>query len=98
MEQDATAVDATQKVFDGDAVIYHDTKGKPHNALITAAWGGTTNGAINLVYVSDDEAERDAYGQQTKRESSVSHASVTNVFGRYWRRPSEQARPMSVEA
>jgi hypothetical protein len=87
-----------EKIVDGDFVIYHDTHGKPHNALVTAAWGGTVDGAINLVYVSDEETERDAYGQQTKRESSVTHGSKTNVFGRYWRRSTEEARPMAVSS
>lgn len=86
-----------EPVHDGDYVIFHDSTGRPHDALVTASWSGTLDGAINVVYVSSDPNEHDAYGQQTKRESSVTHATKTNVFGRYWRRPSEVARPMTVE-
>ena len=86
-----------EKVYDGDAIIYHDPVGKPHNAIITAAWGGTEAGCVNLAYVSSDPNERDPYGQQIKRESSVTHCSNTNVWGRYWRRLTEEARPMTAE-
>lgn len=73
----------------GDVVVYHDTKGKAHNALVTTAWGDDKS-AINLAYVSGDDAERDQYGRQTKRESSVTHVSRSGVHGRYWRKPDEE--------
>jgi hypothetical protein len=79
----------------GDAVVYHDEKGTPHNALLTAAWEDDT-GVVNLVFVSGDESEHDAYGRQTKRESSVTHVSKTTVHGRYWRKSDEQPRPYSA--
>ena len=86
-----------EKIQDGDVIVYHDTHGTPHNALVTNAWGGVLDGAVNLAYVSDDKNETDPYGQQLKRESSVSHVSKTNVFGRYWRRVNEEPRPMKVD-
>jgi hypothetical protein len=82
----------------GDVVIYHDPVGTPHNALLTSAWEGTENPTVNLVYVSSDEKEQDPYGRQTKRESSVSHKSNTNVHGRYWRRETETPNPYKAPA
>lgn len=77
----------------GDAVIYHDPTGVPYNALLTSAWEGTENPAVNLVYVSGEQNDHDAYGRQIKRESSVSHKSNSNVHGRYWRRAEEEPNP-----
>lgn len=71
----------------GDSVVYHDTVGHPHNALVTAGWGdGAYNPCINILYVSDDANKTDNYGRQIERESSVSHVSQQRgAFGRYWR-------------
>jgi len=84
----------------GDFVIFHDTYGKAHNALLTNVFSsgvGKDNvpfyddtGCMNLVYVSENEAEIDNGGRQIKRASSVSHVSKTNVHGYYWRKPDEQ--------
>jgi hypothetical protein len=77
----------------GDVVIYHDPTGKAHNALLTATWGESDTGTFNLVYVSSDENEQDPYGRQTKRESSVSHKTNNQAWGRYWRKLDEQPNP-----
>lgn len=75
----------------GDHVIYHDTFGNEHNALVTSGWGdGSYNPCINLLYVASDENKIDGYGRQIERESSVSHGSQTEAFGRYWRHINEK--------
>ena len=92
----------------GDAVVFHDTFGAPHNAILTAIFGSGVDadnkvfyddtGCTNVVYVSGSDAEQDAYGRQTKRESSVPHVSKTTVHGRYWRKADEEPRPTSTRA
>jgi len=72
----------------GDAVIYHDEKSEAHNALVTVWWGPK---CWNLLYISSNENEKDQYGRQIKRESSVTHASISGVHGRYFRFADEQA-------
>lgn len=66
----------------GGMVIYTDSRGVDRDALVTAVWSDT---CINVVYVSGDESERDNYGRQIKRETSVSYASVNQVHGRNYR-------------
>ena len=75
----------------GDLVIYHDTKGRPHNALVIVNWGAETGEPLlNLVYVSGDETKTDVYGRQIERDAtSVPHKSH-GVHGRYWRRANEE--------
>jgi len=82
----------------GDVVIYHDERGVAHNALLTSAWEGTQNPTVNLIFVSSDESMQDSYGRQTKRESSVIHASNSTVHGRYWRRETEEPVPYHAPA
>lgn len=73
----------------GSSVVYCDPKGIDHVALVTCVWSDT---CINVVYVSDNPAEKDDYGWQIKRETSVTHATVTGqAHGRYWRHESEPA-------
>jgi hypothetical protein len=81
----------------GDRVIYVDTRGKEHHALITAVWPKEYSGfgkdetssmnftGLNLVHVSDDEKEQDPFGRQIKREASVCHESVQSAPGNYWK-------------
>ncbi len=57
----------------GEPVVYTDSRGGKHAALVTAPWSAT---CINLVMVSDNEAEQDTYGRQIKRETSCTHASL----------------------
>lgn len=75
----------------GSVVVYMDPVAKPMNALVTAVWGPT---CINVVVMSDNEAETDTYGRQIKRFTSVSHKSVTPVHGNYWRWTDEEPNPV----
>lgn len=74
----------------GDSVVYHDSNGKPHLSLITCIHTYTT---INLVYVSPNSSEMDAYGRQIKRVTSVMHVSQVSVHGSYWRLVDEPINP-----
>jgi hypothetical protein len=69
----------------GDAVVYVDAVGDEHQAVVTNVFGTTPASAINLVYVSGDESERDQYGRQIKRETSVVHQDSQSAHGRFWR-------------
>ncbi len=73
----------------GDAIVYHNERGVPHNGLITCVWGDYM---INVVYVSSNESQKDDYGRQTIRESSVSMIGqpAHSVHGRYARYPEEE--------
>lgn len=70
----------------GDVIIYVDEVGVPHDALVTVYWGGSyPNGALNCVYVTDDDTKRDPYGRQLERASSVSRQTEhMTAHGRYW--------------
>ncbi len=76
----------------GDAIVYHNEKGVGHNALITCVWGEYM---INLTYVSSNESQKDDYGRQIIRESSVSMIGQPGhtVHGRYARYPHEEPVP-----
>ncbi len=80
----------------GDSVVYHNERGVPHNGLITCVWGDFM---INVVYVSSNDSQKDDYGRQTIRESSVpmygypfgeSIPEGHCVHGRYARYPEEE--------
>ena len=79
----------------GQAVVYHDPVGKPFDAVVTAVWGPT---CINVVFVSGDENKQDNYGRQIERQTSLSHKSVMQVHGFYWRfqdeEPNEYKAPL----
>lgn len=79
-------VRAMKDVQIGDTVTYVDPYGKKHPALVTIVWRRTDGRApgINLVYVSDNEAEQDSCGRQIKRETSVVHQSDQPAHGSYW--------------
>lgn len=69
----------------GHHIIYTDTIGNKHSALITAVWGpdlGTN--AINLVYVIDDGDRNDPYGRQIERVTSVSPKGANTAHGRFY--------------
>lgn len=79
----------------GDCVVFVDPVGVEHLAFVTEVWDGgnpdaNPNASVNLVYVSDDVAERDQYGRQIKRNTSVVHATNQYAHGMYWR----EARPL----
>jgi hypothetical protein len=86
----------------GDTVIFHDSKGRAHHALVIAVFGETTlydgvydEPCMNLVYVSSDPKRQDSYGRQIERDpSSVVHASHNHAHGNYWRRPDEEPNPI----
>lgn len=66
----------------GQPVVWHDSVGKAHNALVTAVWTPT---CINVVIVSSDKNKSDDYGRQIERYTSQQHKSVHAVHGYYWR-------------
>jgi len=66
----------------GDHVVFVDSRGIEHDALTTAVWSET---CVNLVYVSLEPNERDDYGNQIKRETSVVNASLQSAPGNYWK-------------
>lgn len=75
----------------GDAVVYHDESGEPHNALITAVHGPT---CVNLLFTSGDTTKTDNYGRQIERRSScMSNKVYGTVHGNYWRLPADEPNP-----
>jgi len=74
----------------GQAVIWHDNRGRAHNALVTAVWGPR---CINILWVSSDESRKDDCGRQFERQTSAPHKSQNDVHGFYWRFPDEEANP-----
>lgn len=71
------------------SVLYTDSKGVDHEALVTAVWSKT---CINVAYVSTDEDKRDSWGRQLERDSSVNHVSLVGAHGKYWRFKGESSR------
>lgn len=76
----------------GSAVTFVDSVGKEHPAIITAVWRAWIDdkptgpvSSVNLVYVSDNPDENDAYGRQIKRETSCAHQSKQAAPGMYWK-------------
>jgi hypothetical protein len=80
-------MDGVKQAEVGGVVVYHDPTGVPHQALVTAVWGPT---CINVVFTSADGNKTDTYGRQIERQTSLSHKSVMNVHGFYWRYPDEE--------
>lgn len=82
----------------GQHVIFFDSFGQPHKALVTTWWmadqvpayqSETGEPGCNLVYVSDDELKGDSYGRQIERATSVVHKSKQNAHGFKWCWPEE---------
>ena len=73
-----------------DLVIWHDSVGKPHNALVTAVW---SQNCINVVFVSDDANKQDNYGRQIERATSCNYKTQMNVHGFYWRFVEDEPNP-----
>lgn len=72
----------------GTVVRYVDEHGRPHDALLTAVHGETLGvHAVNLVYVSEDEAKHDPFGRQIERASSVAAQNEHSAHGRYYTVP-----------
>jgi hypothetical protein len=83
----------------GDAVIFHDSRGFPRTALITAIHGEPDERpCVNLIHVSADEGRTDGYGRQVERHTSIVHALSQPAHGGYWRFLDEAPNPVaSVE-
>lgn len=75
-------------IWDGGENPVRDAHG---NVLVSDAKAP----AVNLVFTSGDPDRRDngGSGRQIERASSVVHASRQDVFGNYWRRIDEPAKP-----
>lgn len=77
-------------------VIYVDTHGESHSALVTQWWpnmgGMSGEPGCNLVYVSKDVNKRDPYGQQLERATSVCHMEKQSAPGNYWKWPTELSK------
>lgn len=72
----------------GEVVTFVDATRQEHQALLTAVHDGgqgTPNPSVNLVYVSPNEGERDPYGRQIARATSVVHQSFQGAAGMFWR-------------
>ena len=74
----------------GDVVVFCDENGQDHNALVTCTWFSGGGNCINLVRMSEDDNREDSYGRQIERHTSVSHGSVQDLHGFYWRLASEE--------
>jgi hypothetical protein len=88
--------ETAESVAVGDVVIVVDENYRSHHGLVTVVHGQLTPETtyvpcINVVYVSSDPAERDPYGQQIKRMSSLQHYSQgpsgMPTPGRFWATP-----------
>jgi hypothetical protein len=84
MSENATTVDQSHV---GKSCVYHDSRGRPYDALITAVWGPQ---CVNVVYVNDVEGQKDSYGQKLIRATSLMHGSVQQAHGNYWMLPGEK--------
>ena len=65
----------------GGHVVYTDSVGKKHDALVTNVFGLY---CINLVYVEDDENQTDGYGRKIARQSSNMRRSENSAHGNFW--------------
>jgi hypothetical protein len=85
----------------GGAVVYHDERGVPHKALLTAVWGQRETSAslpcVNLVLVSGNPDQHDDYGRQIVRKSSCCHKGLVSAHGNYWRFEQEPANPVNPD-
>lgn len=70
----------------GGSVVYVDEVGVPHDALVTSVWGAKLGeNAINVVFVSGAEDQRDQYGRQIVRATSVAADGPQAAHGRFYR-------------
>lgn len=87
----------------GETVVFHDARGKAHDALVQVVWkpypGQPENNiGLNVVHVSSDENKTDQYGRQIEHATSVPHASWAVAHGMYWRFADETPRPVQAPA
>ena len=81
-------------IYAGEHVVYVDSAGRGHPALVTAVWRDPSarddpDPAVNLVLVSPDANRTDPYGRQIERRTRVRHQS--RGAGESWRRAHEPA-------
>jgi hypothetical protein len=76
----------TREEHRGKACVYFDPRGRAYDALITEVWGPQ---CVNIVYVNDNEEQRDSYGQKLLRSTSLMHGSVQQAHGNYFLLPGE---------
>ena len=81
------AVDTMKEVKLGQHVVWHESDGRPADAIVPAVWGPK---CVNLVIVSLDENRKDEYGRQIERKTSCSYKDMMNVHGFYWRFPEDE--------
>lgn len=77
----------------GDAVIFHDSVGTPHNALVTVRYSEL---CINAIFISGDESRQDSYGRQFERTATCNHKSTVPAHGNYWRWADEEPNNYAV--
>lgn len=84
----------------GDHVIFHDSTGVAHDAVLTCVWDDkdlVNQPMVNLVYVSSDATKRDDYGRQIERATSCYHGGTAGAcYGYYWRYQGEEPNPVRV--
>lgn len=71
----------------GQSVVFTDSHGMGHPALITAVHGTATaqwQASVNLLYVTNDTSKTDPYGHQIERNSSVVHKTSQGANGMFW--------------
>jgi hypothetical protein len=71
----------------GCNVTFVSEHGVPHAALVTAVHGSRENfdqPAINICFISTDEAATDGYGRAVMRRSSIVHKTHQSAPGNYW--------------
>lgn len=75
----------------GDHVIYGDTLGVEHDALVTNVWpqmsGDGVEPGCNLLYLDKNPDQTDSWGRKIVRIGSCVHKSRQPAHGNYWRRP-----------
>lgn len=77
----------------GSVVVYHDSQGVDHPALVTRVEGKGAEALLSLAFVAADEERLDAYGRIVLRATSMRHASVRPPTGLCWRRAGMEMGP-----
>jgi hypothetical protein len=71
----------------GEHIIFTDSVGVDHDALVQCVWGPR---CLNLIIVSGDDKKTDQYGRQIEHYTSMNHVAPELAYGYYWRYPGEQ--------
>ena len=78
----------------GDHVLFVDEHMVTHDALVTAVWEAMSGDAppgCNLLFVCGSEDQKDQYGRQIERRTSVAHKDGNGAPGWVWFWPDETA-------